>query len=255
MSAKDVILEMLRRHGVAGGVGRIIEYYGPGLRCLSAMDRHVIANMGAELGATTTVFPSDDEARRFLAGKARAATGGELVADAGADYDDEDAIDLSELEPLIAHAVEPGQRRAGARGRGREIYQAYIGSSANPGYRDFAIAAEIVRGKHVSDRVSFDVNPTSREMLENLDRRWPPQRAAARGRAHPPGRLQRLHRHGPGAGDRAESACARCRATFPAARARARIRCISCRPETAAASALAGRITDPRTLETACPGS
>src|SRR5207247_1051176 len=102
VSAKDVILEMLRRHGVAGGVGKIIEYYGPGLEGLTAMDRHVIANMGAELGATATVFPSDAATRQFLMQQGRADDWREILADAGAHYDDHDAMDLSSVEPLIA---------------------------------------------------------------------------------------------------------------------------------------------------------
>src|SRR5699024_2191198 len=94
-SAKDVIRERLRRHSVKGGVGRIIEYYGPGLDNLSAMDRHVIANMGAELGATATVFPSDDEVKRFMEQEGRGDEWMELKADEGAEYDDHDEIDLS----------------------------------------------------------------------------------------------------------------------------------------------------------------
>ena len=86
-SAKDVILEMLRRHGVHGGMNRIIEYYGPGLATLTAMDRHVIANMGAELGATTTVFPADDQVRAFLRSEQREGDFIELLADADATYD------------------------------------------------------------------------------------------------------------------------------------------------------------------------
>ena len=102
VSAKDVILEMLRRHGVSGGVGTIIEYYGPGLDNLEAMDRHVIANMGAELGATTTVFPADDEIRGFMRSQDREDEYEELVADEGCEYDKHDEIDLSTLVPLIA---------------------------------------------------------------------------------------------------------------------------------------------------------
>jgi aconitate hydratase len=90
VSAKDVILEMLRRHKTDGGKGRIIEYYGPGLTCLSAMDRHVIANKGAELGATTSVFPSDDEIRRFLKRQKREQDWIELKADPDAIYDLQD---------------------------------------------------------------------------------------------------------------------------------------------------------------------
>ncbi len=128
---------MLRRHGVAGGVGRILEYSGPGLRGLSAMDRHVIANMGAELGATTSVFPSDGETRRFLELMGRSADWRELAADAGCTYDKEDTIDLSSLEPLIAKPSSPGNVVTVRELEGTRIYQPYIGSSANPGWRDF----------------------------------------------------------------------------------------------------------------------
>lgn len=102
VSAKDVVLEMLRRHGVDGGTCRIIEYYGPGLSQLSAMDRRVIANMGTELGATTTVFPSDEQTRDYLRKQGRENDWQPLSADAGADYDVTDRLDLGEVEPLIA---------------------------------------------------------------------------------------------------------------------------------------------------------
>lgn len=247
VSAKDVILEMLRRHGVDGGVGRIIEYYGPGLRNLSAMDRHVIANMGAELGATTTVFPSDEEVKRFLRSQGREADWSELAADHGASYDFQERIDLSSLEPLIAMPSSPGNVVPVREVQGKEIYQAYIGSSANPGYRDFAIAAEIVRNHRIDDRVSFDVNPTSRQILENLIRDGHMLsliRAGARihqagcngcigmGQAPATGKLslRTVPRNFPGrSGTRDDQVCL-----------------VS--PETAAASALRGVITDPRTL-------
>jgi aconitate hydratase len=170
VSAKDLILEMLRRHGVDGGVGRIIEYYGPGLATLSAMDRHVIANMGAELGATTTVFPSDLEVHRFLRAWQREEDWVELTADADATYDVNEEIDLSSLVPLIAMPSSPGNVRPVSEVAGERIYQTYIGSSANPGYRDFAISAMMVQDRKVNDRVSFDINPTSRAQLETLVR-------------------------------------------------------------------------------------
>ena len=97
VSAKDVILEMLRRHGVDGGYGKIVEYHGPGLQALSAMDRHVIANMGTELGATTTVFPSDETVRAFLQRQGREAAWTAIEADTDAEYDETDEIDLSSL--------------------------------------------------------------------------------------------------------------------------------------------------------------
>src|SRR5690606_18695540 len=155
VSAKDVILELLRRYDVKGGVGKVIEYYGPGVDTLSAMDRHVIANMGAELGATGTVFPSDREIRRFLKEQGRKDDWVELVADAGAQYDLTDEINLSELEPLIAKPSSPGNVVPVSEVAGTPIYQSYIGSSANPGYRDFAIAAEIVKGKQIAEGISF----------------------------------------------------------------------------------------------------
>ena len=247
VSAKDVILEMLRRHGVDGGLGRIIEYYGPGLDCLSAMDRHVIANMGAELGATTTVFPSDTAVRDFLRSQQREKDWTELVADHGAEYDAAERIDLSLLEPLIAMPSSPGNVVPVREVAGQEIYQAYVGSSANPGYRDFAIAAEIVKNRKIHDRVSFDVNPTSRQILENLIRDGHLLSLVHAGaRIHQAGcngcigmgqapatnklSLRTVPRNFPGrSGTREDKVCL-----------------VS--PETAAASALRGAITDPRTL-------
>jgi aconitate hydratase len=153
VSAKDIILEMLRRRDVDGGVGKIIEYYGPGLEHLSAMDRHVIANMGAELGATATVFPSDDQTRRFMATQGREDQWRRLVADDNAHYDEKDEINLSTLEPLIALPSSPGNVKKVSEVAGIEVYQAMIGSSANPGLRDFAIAALMLKEKHIHPRV------------------------------------------------------------------------------------------------------
>src|SRR5215813_12063291 len=132
------------------------------------MDRHVIANMGAELGATTSVLPSDEAVRRFLRAWQREEDWMELNAEAGATYDLYDEIDLSQLEPLIALPSSPANVRPVSEVAGKQIYQSYIGSSANPGYRDFAVAAAMVRGRAVHDRVSFDINPSSRQTLEAL---------------------------------------------------------------------------------------
>ena len=247
VSAKDIILEMLRRHGVSGGVGKIIEYYGPGLSQLSAMDRHVIANMGAELGATTSVFPSDDAVRRFLKTQGREEDWQEIVADDGAEYDAYDVIDLSLLEPLIAQPTSPGNVVPVREVVGKEIYQAMVGSSANPGLRDFAVAAMIVSGQRIHDRVSFDINPTSRQIAENLAQM---------------GMLEKLYQAG---GRVHQSGCNGCIGMGQApATGRISLRTVPrnfpgrsgtkedlvylCSPETAAASALTGVITDPRTL-------
>jgi aconitate hydratase len=245
VSAKDVILEMLRRHSVKGGVGRIIEYYGPGLDCLTAMDRHVIANMGAELGATASVFPSDAAVRQFLRGQERERDWTEILADPGAAYDHHEEMDLSKIEPLIAMPSSPGNVHTVREMAGAPIHQAYIGSSANPGYRDFAVVAEMVRGKQVPPNVSLDVNPTSRQILENLARDGHLVNLIHAGaRIHQAGcngcigmgqapatdtiSLRTVPRNFPGrSGTREDKVCL-----------------VS--PETAAASALAGRITDPR---------
>jgi len=252
VSAKDVILEMLRRRGVQGGVGQIIEYFGPGLEFLSAMDRHVIANMGTELGATTTVFPSDDAVRRFLKTQGREADWIPIVAGDTADYEEIDEIDLADLEPLIALPSSPGNVVPVREVAGREIYQAYIGSSANPGLRDFAVPALMVDGSPVHERVSFDVNPTSRQILENLAALGLLQKLIASG--------ARIHQAGcngcigmgqaPATGKISLRTVPR---NFPGRSGTKEDQVYLCSPETAAAAALTGVITDPRSLNMAYP--
>ncbi len=252
VSAKDVILEMLRRHGVSGGVGKIIEYYGPGLDSLTAMDRHVIANMGAELGATTTVFPADKAVKAFLAQQERNGSYSEIAADDDAQYDEYDEIDLSALEPMIALPSSPGNVVPVRDVAGKEIYQVMIGSSANPGLRDFAITAKIIDGKQIHDRVSFDINPSTRQVQENLmEMKLLGKLLRAGGRIHQAGcngcigmgqapatgriSLRTVPRNFPGRSGTKEDAV------------------YLCSPETAAASALTGLITDPRTLDMEYP--
>src|SRR5215211_3148402 len=247
VSAKDIILEMLRRHTVKGGLGHIIEYYGPGLRELSAMDRHVIANMGAELGATSTVFPSDGEVRQFLREQERGEDWIELVADPDAEYDRHDEIDLSSLEPLIAKPSSPDAVVPVRELAGTPIYQSYVGSSANPGYRDFAIVAQMVKGRRVPGSVSFDINPTSRQLLEEL---------VAEGEiSHLIHAGARLHQAGCngciGMGQAPASGKVSLRTVprnFPGRSGTKEDQVYLCSPETAAASALTGVITDPREL-------
>jgi len=247
VSAKDVILEMLRRYGVSAGINKIIEYHGPGLAGLSAMDRHVIANMGAELGATTTVFPSDEAVRRFLKSQEREDAWREITADPDAAYDEQVEINLEELEPLIALPGSPGNVVAVGEVAGREIYQAYIGSSANPGFRDFAVPALMVDGRQVPDHVSFDVNPTSRQILENLIALGYLEKLVKAG--------ARIHQAGcngcigmgqaPATGGISLRTVPR---NFPGRSGTKGDQVYLCSPETAAASALTGKITDPRTL-------
>lgn len=252
VSAKDVILEMLRRHSVKGGVGRIIEYYGPGLSGLSAMDRHVIANMGAELGATCTVFPSDQEVRRFLTSQSRENDWVELLADDDAEYDEHDKIDLSQVEPLIAMPSSPDNVRPVREVAGEPIYQAYIGSSANPGYRDFAVAARMVEGQMVAPGVSFDINPTSRQILENLAQDGHLQTLIHSG--------ARIHQAGCngciGMGQAPATHKISLRTVprnFPGRSGTPEDMVCLVSPETAIASALTGVITDPREMEMPYP--
>ncbi|MGD2098876.1 MAG: aconitate hydratase [Desulfobacterales bacterium] len=252
VSAKDVILEMLRRHGVDGGFGKVIEYYGPGLKCLTAMDRHVIANMGTELGATSTVFPSDESVKRFLRAQGREQDWTSIQPDADALYDEKDEIDLSDLEPLIALPSSPGNVVAVREVAGREIYQAYIGSSANPGLRDFAVPALMVDDKQVHARVSFDVNPTSRQILENLTNLGLLEKLIRSG--------ARIHQAGCGGcigmGQAPATGKISLRTVprnFPGRSGTKDDQVYLCSPETATASALTGVITDPRTLPAEYP--
>lgn len=248
VSAKDVVLEMLRRHGVAGGKGRVIEYFGPGLDQLTAMDRHVIANMGTELGATSTVFPSDEAVRRFFVQQGRESDWVELLADDEAWYDVHEEIDLSTLEPLIALPSSPGKVVPVREVAGREIYQSYVGSSANPGFRDFAVAAAIVKDRQVHDRVSFDVNPTSRQILENLmDAGYLQMLTRAGARIHQAGCNGCIGMgQAPATGRISLRTVPR---NFPGRSGTKEDQVYLCSPETAAASALTGEITDPRDLE------
>jgi aconitate hydratase len=247
VSAKDVILEMLRRYDVKGGVGYIVEYYGEGLKHLTAMDRHVIANMGAELGATTTVFPSDEVTQEFLKGQGREDAWFPLQADSDAVYDKYDEIDLSSLVPLIAKPSSPGNVVPVSEIVGEEIYQAYIGSSANPGYRDFAIAAEIVKGRRLSSRISLDINPSSRTILEELVRDGHLGNLIHAGaRIHQAGCNGCIGMGQAPATDK--NSLRTVPRNFPGRSGTMEDSVFLCSPETAAASALMGVITDPRTL-------
>jgi aconitate hydratase len=244
-SAKDVILEMLRRHGVNGGVNRIIEYHGRGLASLTAMDRHVIANMGAELGATTTVFPSDEAVREFLRAEGRDGDWVELVADDGADYDIEESIDLSGIEPLIAKPSSPGNVVPVREVAGEEIAQVVIGSSANPGLRDFAIAAAMAAGRQTAPQVSFDINPTSREILADLTKMGATLDLVMAGaRIHQAGCMGCIGMgQAPAVGRNSLRTMPR---NFPGRSGTKEDSVWLCSPETATASALTAVITDPR---------
>jgi aconitate hydratase len=247
VSAKDVILELLRRHGVAGGLKRIIEYHGPGVEQLDAWDRHVIANMGAELGATASVFPSDRRTREFLSDVGRADAFRELHADTGAGYDYTDTLALDRLEPLIAKPTSPGNVVPVCEVEGEPIHQAYIGSSANPALRDIAVVARIVKGVHLPAHVSLDINPATRSVLLALTHSGLLSDLLEAG--------ARLHQTGcngcigmgqaPGTGHNSLRTVPR---NFPGRSGTLDDRVWLCSPETAGASARAGQIVDPRSL-------
>jgi aconitate hydratase len=249
ISAKDVILEILRRYDVTGGRGYILEYYGPGLQYLSAWDRHVIANMGTETGATTSVFPSDEITRTFLKQEGREDQWIKLEADEGATYDHTIEINLSELEPLIALPGSPGNVVPVREISGLKLQQVVIGSSANPGLRDFWIASQILKGKVVSPNVSFDINPSSRQVLENLTELGAlGPLIAAGGRLHQSGCMGCI---GMGQAPATDTISLRTMPrNFPGRSGTLDDKVYLCSPETAAASALTGEITDPRELET-----
>ena len=247
VSAKDVVLEMLRRHGVSGGVGRIIEYHGPGLDNLTAMDRHVIANMGAELGATATVFPADDAAKNYLEAVGRGDDFTRIEADEGATYDASESIDLSTLEPLIARPSSPGNVIPVAEVGDEDVSQIVVGSSANPGLRDFAATAEILAGQQTHADVSVDINPSSREVLADMIAGgWLTSLVRAGARIHQSGCMGCIGMgQAPATGRNSLRTMPR---NFPGRSGTEEDSVWLCSPETAAASALTGKITDPRTL-------
>lgn len=252
VSAKDIILTLLQRHSVKGATNRILEYYGAGVTTLSAMDRHVIANMGTELGATSSVFPSDAETQRFLAENGRADDYVARVANDGASYDHHDSIDLSTIVPMIALPSSPDKVVTVREAAGAPLYQAYIGSSANPGYRDFAIAAMMLDGRSIAAGVSFDINPSTRRVLTNLISAGHLNNLLMAG-----GRLHQTGCNGcngmgqaPASGKNSLRTVPR---NFPGRSGVKDDRVFLCSPETATASAITGVITDPRDLGIAYP--
>ncbi len=170
VSAKDVVLEVLRKLTVKGGVGKILEYSGEGVATLSVPQRGTITNMGAELGATTSVFPSDEVTRRFLEAQGRGEDYVPLSADPGAVYDEELVVDLSALEPLIALPHMPDRVVPVREVAGKPVDQCFIGSCTNSSYYDLAVSASILKGRHVDGRTSLVVGPGSRQTFLMITR-------------------------------------------------------------------------------------
>ena len=252
VSAKDVILEMLRRYGVKGCTGKIVEYYGPGVKNLSATDRETIGNMGTELGATGTVFPSDRNTKAYLRAQGRGGSWVELSADKGAKYDEYDEIALPSVVPLIACPSSPGNVVRVEEVAGTKVDQVIVGSSVNSSFRDLMVVAKIMEGRHSNPEISFNINPGSRQVLENVASKNGVIALLASGaRIHEPGCLGCIGMgQAPGTGQVSLRTFPR---NFPGRSGTKDDKVYLCSPETAAAAALTGVITDPRDLSKQMP--
>lgn len=248
VEAKDVILELLRRHGVRGGRGAVFEFFGDGIATIPTTGRATICNMVVETGATAGVFPSDDETRRWLATQDREAEFVALAADPGAVYDEVERIDLAALEPLVALPPSPGTVVPVGEVVGTPVVQVCVGSSVNSSYEDLATVAAALRDAAVAPGVALTVTPGSRQILDTIIRSGVYRdlsEAGARmlepvcgpcvgiGQAPVAGRpsLRTFNRNFPGRSGTVDDAV------------------YLCSPATAAASALAGVITDPRSAD------
>jgi aconitate hydratase len=247
VQSKDVVLELLRRRGVRGGRGCVFEFHGEGVGTLSATDRGTICNMVMETGATTGIFPSDEQTRSWLAAQGREEQWVELGADQGAPYDEVEVIDLGGLEPLIALPSSPGNVVPVGEAAGTATRQVCVGSSVNSSFEDLAIVAAVLRGGAVSPELDLTVTPGSRQILDLAVRSG-------------------VYSDLLGAGARIlEPACGPCigmtaapaagavsvrtfNRNFPGRSGTADDRVYLCSPATAAATALRGEITDPREL-------
>lgn len=251
-TAKDVILEMLRRFSVKGGVNNLFEFTGPGVETLSVPERCTITNMTTELGATTAIFPSDERTRRHLERLGREADYRELSADPDAEYDDLVEINLSQIEPLIAKPSMPDNIVPVREVSGTDVDQCMVGTCTNGSYADIAAAAGTIADETVADETEFIVVPASKRAIELLARE---------------GGITDLYAAGVNV---SEATCGACigQGHIPAPNS-VSLRAFNrnfqgrsgnpddsvylCSPEVAAASAITGEITDPRDLEKDAP--
>jgi aconitate hydratase len=247
VSAKDVILELLRRFSVKGGVGKVFEYFGPGVETLSATDRGTIGNMGTELGLTSSMFPSDRRTREFLASQGRGEAWSEILADSDARYSEVIELDLSTLEPLIACPSSPDNVKKISEVEGIDVNQVIIGSSVNSSFRDLFITAKAVEGRHCHPDVSFEINPGSHQVLLNVAEKSGVMNLILAGaRIHQSGCLGCI-----GMGQAPATGTASLRTfprNFPGRSGTQGDQVYLCSPETAVAAAIFGKITDPRKL-------
>ena len=196
VSAKDVILEVLRQLSVKGGVGMIVEYFGEGIKSLSVSERGVITNMGAELGATTSIFPSDENTLKFFKAQKREEDYIPLQADEGCTYAKTISIDLSKLQPLAACPHSPDSVKSVDEIAGLKINQVCIGSCTNSSFEDLMTAAKILDGKTIDKNVSFSVSPGSRQVLDMLANSGAYIFVYQCGRKDPGMRLRPMYRYG-----------------------------------------------------------
>lgn len=252
VQAKDIILELLRRRDVKGGVGCIFEFTGPGLASLGVPQRGTICNMIAELGATTGIFPSDERTREWLVGQRREKDFVALGADGDATYEEREVIDLSQLEPLIAKPSSPGNVVPVREVAGLKVQQVCVGSSVNSGYEDLAIVAEVLRDKQVHPDVFMTVTPGSKQILDVLADSGSYQALIAAGARM----LEPACGPCVGMGQAPPTGSVSVRTfnrNFPGRSGTEDDQVYLCSPATAAATALHGVITDPRTLGPAEP--
>ena len=168
VNAKEIILEMLRRESVKGGLGKVYEYVGPGAAALEVPQRATIANMGAEMGATTSIFPADEQVRKFLKAQGREDAYVELLPDEDAQYDEEMDLNLSELVPMLACPHLPDNVKPVTQVEKVPVRQVFIGSCTNASYADIAKAATVLQGHHVHETVSCTCAISSKQTYREL---------------------------------------------------------------------------------------
>jgi aconitate hydratase len=247
VQSKDIILDLLRRFGVRGGVGRVFEFTGDGISTLSATDRGTICNMITELGATAAVFPGDERTREWLDAQRREEDYVPLAADPGASYDEVEVVDLTELEPLIAKPTSPDNVVPVREVSGTQTVQVCVGSSVNSSYEDLATAAAVLRENIVHPRIEMTVTPGSRQILDTISKSGVYQDLVAAGARM----LEPICGPCIGVGQAPSAGVPSVRTfnrNFPGRSGTEGDQVYLCSPATAAATALKGEISDPREL-------
>jgi aconitate hydratase len=247
VQSKDIILELLRRYGVRGGVGRVFEFTGEGVSTLSVTDRGTICNMITELGATAAVFPSDAQTSEWLAAQRREEDYVPLAADPDASYDENEVIELPQLEPLIAEPSSPGNVVPVREVAGTQTVQVCVGSSVNSSYEDLATAAAVLRENIVHPRIEMTITPGSRQILDTISKSGVYQDLVAAGARM----LEPVCGPCIGVGQAPSAGVPSVRTfnrNFPGRSGTSGDEVYLCSPATAAATALKGEISDPREL-------